>query len=101
LAQVLGASLGYGILMLITPEEIFFFPEGGTCVTLLHDNVSVTQGFFVEFLLTFALVMMICAVWNTCGGESAPLRIGLTVATLCFAGAPFTDASLNPARSFG
>lgn len=101
---MLGASLGYGILMLITPQELFYFPESGTCVTILHDKVSITQGFFVEFLLTSALVMMICAVWNEntkLGGDSAPLRIGLTVATLCIVGAPFTDASLNPARTFG
>lgn len=90
-----------GLLMLVTPQNVFAADEGGTCTTMIRGDVSVTQGFFIEFLITFTLVAMVCACWNTAGGESAPLRIGLTVTTLCIASGTFTNASLNPARSFG
>jgi glycerol uptake facilitator-like aquaporin len=79
LAQSVGAVLGYGLLQFLTPEQIFSIPEHGTCVTRLHPLVSVTQGFFVEFVLTSALICMICGVWdprNRSNGDSAPLRIG-------------------------
>jgi aquaporin rerated protein, invertebrate len=126
LAQSVGAVLGYGLLQFLTPEQIFSIPPQGTCVTILHPTVSVTQGFFVEFVLTSALICMICGVWdprNAGKGDSAPLRIGrllkpsaveiqfslrivkspsgLSIAALSIAGAPYTDASMNPVRSLG
>lgn len=105
LAQILGATLGFGLLRLMTPEDIFF-QDGhtGTCMTLPHPSVSVTKAFFIEFLLTSALITMICGVWdprNRNNGDSAPLRVGLSIIALSLAGGPFTDASMNPVRSFG
>lgn len=105
LAQLVGATLGYGLLLLMTPEEIFFQKGlAGTCMTLPHPAVSVTKAFFIEFLLTSALVATVCGVWdprNRAVGDSAAIRIGLTIVALSLAGGPFTDASMNPVRSFG
>ena len=56
----------------------------------------------VEAILTFFLVNTIL---NTTvegkGGPSAGLVIGMTYAFAILAGAPFTGASLNPARTLG
>jgi aquaporin related protein len=82
-AEAVGAILGYGLLKLLVPDDIFSIPPNGTCVTSLHPGMSVTKGFFVEFFLTCALISIICGVWdprNRSNGDSAPLRIGKLVA---------------------
>lgn len=79
LAQCIGAALGYGLLKFVTPDRIFSIPSQGTCVTVLHPELSVAQGFFVEFFATSALICMICGVWdprNKQFGDSAAIRIG-------------------------
>lgn len=104
IAQIVGASLGYGLLQFVVPQDIFALPEGGTCVTLPHPDVSVAKAFFIEFMLTCGLVSLICGVWdprNRKNTDSAPLRVGLGIFALSIAGGPFTAASMNPVRSFG
>lgn len=104
LAQLLGATLGYGLLQSLTPKHIFFSPgSSGTCMTLPHPSLTLTQAFMIEFCLTSALMFMVCGVWdprNRNNGDSAPLRVGLSIIALSFAGGPATAASMNPARSF-
>lgn len=78
-AELVGAVLGVGLLRLLTPDRIFLAAEQGTCVTLIHPEVTLTQGFFLEFFLTSALMSIICGVWdprNRENGDAAPLRIG-------------------------
>lgn len=104
IAQLVGGSIGMGLLRFLTPEELFF-AEGsaGTCMTLPNASVSVTAAFIIEFMLTSALIVMVCGVWdprNRNNGDSAPLRIGLGIVALSIAGGPYTDASMNPVRSF-
>lgn len=104
MAQVVGASVGYGLLMFITPEDIFVTAGDPTCMTLPRDDISLSKAFFIEFLLTCALVLLNCGIWdprNRKNGDSTPIRIGLTVVALSIAGGGFTGASMNPARSFG
>ena len=79
IAQIFGSILGFGLLRFLTPEDIFWADENGTCMTLVHPNVSITQAFFVEFLLTSALISLVSGVWdprNRNNGDSAPLRVG-------------------------
>jgi aquaporin related protein len=100
-AQIAGACGGYGMLMALSPNSIMNI-RSGHCLTLPHNTVSGTQAFFMEFFLTFALVFTCCAVWdprNKKIQDSSSIKIGITVATLCFAGGAYTGTSLNPARS--
>lgn len=78
-SQIVGSILGFGLLRFLTPEEIFWAPVQGTCMTLINPKVSITQAFFIEFFLTSALISMICGVWdprNRNNGDSVPLRVG-------------------------
>lgn len=54
--ETLGAAAGYGILKALTPCENF---QSGLCMTLPQQNVSTVQLFFIEFMLTFALVLVV------------------------------------------
>lgn len=97
--------MGYGLLKFFVPEDIFANGgEYGVCVTVLHPGVSVAKGFFIEFILTSVLITVICGMWdprNRNNSDSTPLRIGFAVAAISIAGGPFTDASMNPARTLG
>lgn len=104
IAQIVGAALGYGLLQFVAPEDIFSIPEGGTCMTQLHPGVPVAKAFLIEFLLTCALVSLICGVWdprNQKNSDSSPLRVGFGIFALSVAGGEFTGASMNPVRSLG
>jgi aquaporin rerated protein, other eukaryote len=61
------------------------------------------QGFFIEMMLTFQLVLTIylLAVEKHRATFLAPLGIGLSLFTAELAGVYYTGGSLNPARSFG
>lgn len=57
----------------------------GVCVTKVNDELSLAQGFLVEFMATGILVWVVCGLWdprNSKKGDSTPLRAGLTVAIL-------------------
>lgn len=125
IAEILGAIVGFGMLRFFVPEDIFWAPPDGTCSTVVHPGVSITQAFFFEFFLTSGLMTMICGVWdprNRNNVDSGPLRvgkiyqdlilvisylialtllIGFSIVALSIAGGPFTSASMNPARSLG
>ena len=81
IAQCLGAILGAGILLGVTPA----LNRGALGVTMLHPNINQYQGFGVEFCVTFVLVF---CVFATCDGQrsdihgSRALSIGLSV-TVC------------------
>ena len=74
--------------------------------TALSEHVSTGQGFGIEFLITFVLVLCVFGAAadddnapNVKG--SAPLAIGLSIATCHLFAIPFTGSSMNPARTFG
>jgi len=75
---------------------------GDLGVTILTENVTVTQGFFVEIVLTFFLVN---AIFNTAvsgkAGNFSGIAIGSTLVFCILMGGPLTRASLNPARTIG
>jgi aquaporin rerated protein, invertebrate len=80
IAEIIGAILGYGLLMFLTPEDIFFLPNHpGTCMTVIHPQVSVAKGFLWEFFLTSTLMLIVSGVWdprNRKNGDSTALRVG-------------------------
>ncbi|MFM7188055.1 MAG: aquaporin [Armatimonadota bacterium] len=68
-------------------------------------HVSVPTAVIVELLLTLCLLTIIRKVAiispNDYGKDSQAVIISLGVVALIVLGGPYTDASMNPARSFG
>jgi aquaporin rerated protein, invertebrate len=101
IAEVAGATLGYGILMVVAPIDA---AAEGICVTAPNSALNDIQALGVEILLTVVLSLLNCAVWDPVNEhkmDSVPLKFGLAIAGLSFAGGPLTGASMNPARTFG
>ena len=103
-----GAAIGYwivqfagGILGALALKGMLPV-DGDLGVTILAENVSVTQGLFVEIVLTFFLAN---TIFNTAvSGKAknfAGLAIGATLVSCILMGGPLTRASLNPARTLG
>lgn len=121
-AQILGAFIGYGLLKACLPEDAICSSSTpkGVCLTMLADSLTPGQGVLIEFLLTFVLIFICCAVWdprNAKFQDSTAVRFGLAIACLsltgvgffipdlffisniCHSQGQFTGASMNPARS--
>jgi MIP family channel proteins len=100
IAQILGAILGAYFLKWTFPFTLFESTHGGGQSLALQ--VSGGQGFALEAVATFFLVMV---VFGTAVDPKAPriggLAIGLVVAADILAIGPLTGGSMNPARSFG
>jgi MIP family channel proteins len=94
---VLGALLTKGLLL----DEGRAANYGAASVSpLLGDNL---QGFVVEGIGTFLLVLTVLAValGIQAKKEWAPLAIGLTFGAIGMLAGPLTGAAVNPARWFG
>lgn len=94
---VLGALLARGLLV----DEGRAVDYGAASVSPILGSAG--QGFIVEALGTFVLVLAICAA--AMGARSvkewAPLVIGTTLGFLVMVFGPLTGGSFNPARWFG
>ena len=81
IAEIVGATLGYGLLYALTPAK-YIATQPGLCTTVVHDEITITQAFFIEFFLTFTLILIISGVWdprNRDNGDSIPVRIGESI----------------------
>lgn len=92
--QIAGGVAASLLLRLLAPENEFLgasLPSG-----------SATQSFFIEFLLTFALMaVVLLSGWFKKGALFlVPAAIGGTVFLEAYFAGPITGASMNPARSF-
>nr|XP_032514010.1 lens fiber major intrinsic protein-like isoform X1 [Danaus plexippus plexippus] len=101
LVQLLGATLGFGLLMALTPETfVGDVIVGGNA----PGSVGPVAAAAVEALLTAVLALLCCGVWRAHEqGKEDPavsIKFGLTIAGLIYAGGVMSSASLNPARSF-
>jgi len=79
------------------------FPTAFRTETILNAGTSVTQGLFIEAILTAQLIMAIymLAAEKSKSTYIAPVGIGLAFFVCELAGVYYTGASLNPARSLG
>ncbi|XP_021967005.1 aquaporin AQPAn.G isoform X3 [Folsomia candida] len=99
-AQCIGAMMGAAVLKALTPDEIV----GDWGITKLGPGVTPLQGFGIEFVATFVLLMVIFGATDENRTDlkgSAPLAIGLCITALVLFCGPFTGASMNPARTLG
>ncbi|EFN67363.1 Aquaporin AQPAe.a [Camponotus floridanus] len=108
LGQFIGAIVGYGLLKIITPAELFNDGNAnstiGLCVTVVHPGINSVQAILIEVFCTSCILCAACATWDPrCAHttDSTALRFGLAVAAISFAASPYTGCSMNPARTFG
>lgn len=86
-AQFIGAFMGYGLIVLITPKDILMTGAGelGLCVVTPHNDVLPWQAFVVEYVASSALIGFCCGIWdprNAAHQDSTPLKFGLAVTGL-------------------
>ncbi len=80
-AQCAGAAAGAGILKSLTPDKV----QDKLGATSVDPTMTVLQGFAVELLITFVLVLTVFASCDSNRTDlhgSAPLAVGLSV-TVC------------------
>jgi aquaporin Z len=95
IVQVLGALLAGGAVYSIMGET--FAPTPG-------PNASLSSALLVEFLFSFALVLVVlntAATDETDGNSYFGLAIGFTLAVGIFAGGSVSGGAFNPAVSIG
>lgn len=94
-AQLAGATLAAATLRLLLAQA------GSLGATI--PTIPPGHAFLVEWLLSFALMLVIMAVATDArvADGIAPIAVGLTVGFCAMVGGPLTGASMNPARSLG
>ncbi|KAJ3245327.1 hypothetical protein HDU78_009572 [Chytriomyces hyalinus] len=95
-AQLLGATVACGAVSAI-------FPGDFAGANQIFDGVGTIQAFLLEAILTFGLVLTVLflAVEKSRITFLAPLIIGIYVFIAHLLAIPYTNTSINPARSFG
>lgn len=98
--QCAGCICGAFLLKAVLPYDII----GTFSVTMIGDGVPVLGGLFIEIIITGFLVFVIFAAndpeRNDLRGSMA-LSIGFCIGGIILFAAPFTGASMNPARTLG
>ncbi len=93
--QIIGAILAALAFVAITTESFAPAPA---------PNVSTFIAILVEFLFTFALILVILNVATTkknAGNSYYGMAIGITILGAAFAGGPFSGGAYNPAVGIG
>lgn len=90
-AQVIGSFLGFGLLKVLTPSEIFRPKDAtgpGVCTTAPHDDSDAMRVFAIEFFATMSLILLCCGVWdprNAKTTDSNAIKFGFTIIVLSMA----------------
>jgi len=104
IVQYLGAIIGALLLKAATSGSIQPTLPGGLGNNSLQPGVGAAQGFLIEFMVTFILVLVVFGCCDSRRDDvkgSIPLAIGLTVTLSHLLSIGFTGAGLNPARTLG
>src|SRR5687768_3054086 len=105
-AQVVGAIVGAGVLLLIASGTADFDLSDGLASNGYDDHspgrYSLLSGLVAEIVLTFMFLMIILGATDGRAPKGfAPLAIGLGLTLIHLIGIPVTNLSVNPARSTG
>ncbi len=106
IAQVIGASVGAGMLYLIASGKAGFSTAGGFASNGFGEHspagYSMVSALAAEVVLTFFFLMIILGATDKRAPQGfAPLAIGLGLTLIHLIGIPVTNLSVNPARSTG
>jgi aquaporin Z len=105
-AQVVGAIIGAGILLVIASGASGFSLSGGLASNGYADHspggYSLLAGLVTEIVLTFVFLIVILASTEPRAPQGfAPIAIGLALTLIHLISIPVTNTSVNPARSTG
>lgn len=92
IAQCVGAFMGYGLLISVSPEVALKASGPSFCVTKPSELITTQQAFCVEFVATATLIWFVCGIWdprNAKHQESVSIRFALAVAGLASATVSF------------
>ncbi|CAH1953461.1 unnamed protein product [Acanthoscelides obtectus] len=89
--QFLGSLTGYGLLKTLVPQEYIKRSQDNVSLCSPEPNPKLqdAQIVFMEFLLTFFLVLIVCSAWdnrNSTKLDSLAIKLGLAVAGLALVG---------------
>lgn len=105
-AQLAGAVVAAGVLYLIASGKAGFDLQGGFASNGYGQHspggYSLTAALVCEFVMTFFfLVIILGATDERAHSGFAPIAIGLALTLIHLISTPFTNTSVNPARSTG
>lgn len=105
-AQVIGAIVGAGVLLVIASGRPGFDLQAGFAANGFGDHspggYSLLAGLVTEVVLTFMFLMIIMGATDGRAPKGfAPIAIGLGLTLIHLVGIPVTNLSVNPARSTG
>jgi aquaporin Z len=106
IAQVIGAIIGAGVLLVIASGKPGFDLSGGFASNGYGAHspggYSLLAGLVSEVVLTFMFLMIILGATDSRAPQGfAPIAIGLGLTLINLIGIPVTNLSVNPARSTG
>jgi aquaporin Z len=107
LAQIIGAIIGAGLLLLIASGKAgFVLAPNGLAVNgygaLSPGGYDLTSCLAIEVVLTFGFLIVILGATDTRSPSGfAPIAIGLALTLIHLISIPVTNTSVNPARSTG
>ena len=104
IAQVIGATIGAGLLYLIASGKADFSLSGGFAANGFGEHspggYSMVAALVAEVVLTFFFLFVIMGATDERAPKGfAPLAIGLCLALIHLISIPVTNTSVNPARS--
>lgn len=106
IAQVIGASVGAGVLYLVASGKSDFSLTDGFAANGYGAHspggYSMTSALVAETVFTFFFVFIILGATDARAPQGfAPVAIGLALTLIHLIGIPVTNLSVNPARSTG
>lgn len=85
IAQLLGAFIGYGLLLLLIPPKILELSGPSLGVLKPMELMAIPQALCIEFIATGILIWFCCSIWdprNAKNQDSVALRFAFAIAGL-------------------